>query len=64
MESNPGILGRVIPMTYNLVLLWPPRQAPGITGSGLGLVGPVLAYRDGVRQKVWSAAAIPVWQHV
>ena len=37
------------------VLQWWPCQAPGITGSLLGLVGPVSVYCDWVRWKVWSA---------
>ena len=32
--------------------------------AALGLVGPVSVYCDWVRQKVWSAASISVWQHV
>ena len=55
--------GRVIPVTYKLALQWLPRQAPGIIGSALGLVGPVSVYCDWVRWRVWSATAISVWQH-
>ena len=33
--------GRVISVTSKLVLQWLPCQAPGDTGSALGLVGPV-----------------------
>ena len=40
----------VIPVTYKLVLRWLLSQAPGVTGSVLGLVGPVSAYCDWVRQ--------------
>ena len=44
--------GPVIPMTSKLARQWLPCQAPGVTGSVLGLVGPVSVYCD------W------VWQHV
>ena len=47
-----------------MALQWLPCQTPGIIGSALGLVGPVSVYCDWVRQKVWSAASISVWQHV
>ena len=43
MDHFPG---RVIPVTSNLVLKQLLYQAPGITGSVLGLVGPVLVYCD------------------
>ena len=33
-------------------------------GAVLGLLGPVSAYCDRVRWKVWSATSISVWQHV
>ena len=33
-------------------------------GSVLGLVGPVSAYCDWVRWKIWSATSVSVWQHV
>ena len=33
-------------------VLWLPCQVPGIIGSSLGLVGPVSAYCDWVREKV------------
>ena len=39
-------------------------QDPGVTGSVLGLVGPVSVYCDWVRWKVWSATSISVWHHV
>ena len=41
--------GRVIPVTSKLALQWLPCQAPGVTGSALGLVGPVSVYCDWVR---------------
>ena len=56
--------GRVIPVTSKLTLQWLPRQAPGVIGSALGLIGRVSVYCDWVRWKVWSAASISVWQHV
>ena len=56
--------GRVIPVTSKLALQWLPSQAPGVIGSALGLAGPVSVYCDWVRQKVWSATSISVWQHV
>ena len=36
-------------VTQKLALQWLPCQAPGITGSALGLVGPVSVYCDWVR---------------
>ena len=39
-----------------------PCQAPVVIGSVLGLVGPVSGYCDWVRENVWSAASISVWQ--
>ena len=48
--------GRVLPVTQNF--------APGVTGSALGLVGPVSVYCDWLRWKIWSATSISVWQHV
>ena len=36
----------VIPVTSKLALQWLPCRAPGITGSVLGLVGPVSVYCD------------------
>ena len=51
-------------MTSKLALQWLPCQEPGVIGSALGLVGPVSAYCDWVRWKVWSAASVSVWQHV
>ena len=56
--------GRVIPVTSKLALQWLPFQAPGVIGSALGLIGPVLVYCDWVRWKAWSATSISVWQHV
>ena len=53
----------VMPVTWKLVLQWLRCQAPGTIGSVLGLVGPVSVYCDWVRQKVWSAISIPVWQN-
>ena len=41
--------GRVIPVTYKLAFKWLPCQAPGIIGSVLGMVGPVLVYCDWVK---------------
>ena len=43
---------RVRPVTQKLALQWLPCQAPGVTGSALGLVGPVSVYSDWVRWKV------------
>ena len=50
-EEDPGFesrLGRdvsgVEPVTSKLALQWLPSQAPGVTGSVLGLVGPVSVY--------------------
>ena len=37
--------------TTDMVLLWLPRQTPGVIGSALGLVGPVSVYCDCVRQQ-------------
>ena len=57
--------GRVTgPVTIKLVLQWLPCRASGIAGSALGLAGPVSVYCDWVRQKVWSAASVSVWQRV
>ena len=56
--------GQVIPVTSELALQWPPCQVSGITGSALGLVGPVSVYCDWVRWKVGSATSISVWQHI
>ena len=55
---------RVIPVTSKLALQWLPCQVPGVTGSVLGLVGPVSVYWDWVRWKVGSATSISVWQHI
>ena len=41
--------GRVMPVTRKLAIQWLPCQAPGVTGSALGLVGPVSVYCDWVR---------------
>ena len=41
--------GRVIQVTRKLILQQLPCQAPGVTRSALGLVGPVSVYRDWVR---------------
>ena len=41
--------GQVIPVTSNLALQWLPCQAPGATGSALGLAGPMSVYCDWVR---------------
>ena len=44
-----------------------PCQAPGITGSVLGLAGILSVYCDWVGQQVrqvWSATPISMWQHV
>ena len=56
--------GRVIPGTQKLALQWLPCQAPGVLVSALGLVGLVSVYCDMVREKVWSATSVSVWQHV
>ena len=45
--SNPtkGFFpGRVVPLTSKLALQWLPCQALGVTGSALGLIGPVSVY--------------------
>ena len=47
--SRDFFRGRVIPVTSKLALQWLPCQAPGDTGSALGLVGPVSVYCDWVR---------------
>ena len=39
-------------MTQKLTLQWLPCQAPGVTGSALGLVGPVSVYCDWVSNKL------------
>ena len=63
--SNPacdGIFpGRVILVTSKLALQC---QAPGLTGSLLGLVDPLSVYCDCVRWTVWSATSVSVWPHV
>ena len=41
-----------------------PCQAPGVTGSAMGLVDPVAVHSDRVKQQVGSATSISVWQHV
>ena len=46
------------------VFQWLHCQAPGITGSTLGLVGPVSVYCNWVRWKGWPVTIISVWQHV
>ena len=50
--------GRVIPATKKLALQWLLCQAPGIIGSGLGLVGQVSVYCHWVRLQVESATSI------
>ena len=47
-----------------LALQWLPCCVPGILVSALALVGLVSVYCDWVRQQVWSATSILVWQHV
>ena len=60
-----GIFPRqIIPVTYKLALQCLPCQAPGMIGPALGLVGPVSAYSDWVRKKIWSATSLSLWQHV
>ena len=54
------LLAGVIPVTATLALQWLSCQASGVTGSALGLVGPVSVYCDWVR----SAASTSMWQHV
>ena len=66
--EDPGfesclLQGRVMPVTWKLALQWLPWEAPGIIGSVLGLVSPVSVFCDWVRQKVWSATSVSVWQH-
>ena len=51
-------------MTSKLARRWLPCQVPGVTGSVLGLVGPVSVYCDRVRWKVGFANSISVWQQV
>ena len=43
------VIGRVIPVTSKLALMWLSCQAPGVIGSALGLFGPVSVYCDWVR---------------
>ena len=43
--------GRVIPVTFTLVLQWQPCQALGVSGSALALVSPVSVYGDWVSSK-------------
>ena len=57
----PGWIQPVTQHWYSSGLLC---RTPGIIGSALGLVGPVPAYSDWVKQKVWSTTSISVWQHV
>ena len=42
LDLSPG---RVIPVTYELVLQWPHCQAPGVIGSALGLVN-LMSYAE------------------
>ena len=46
--------GRVIPMTYTLVLEWLSCQPPGVIGSALGQVGRVSQYRDRVKITIFG----------
>ena len=55
--------GRVIPVVWKLVFWWLHSLASGVTGSALGLVGPVPAFCDLMKHQVCSAASISVWQH-
>ena len=50
--------------TSDLALQWLPRQAPGVIGSVLGLVGAVSVYCDWVRWKFWFATSLSMWQHI
>ena len=47
--------------TIDLKIGTPVATLLGVVGSRLGLVGPVSAYFDWVRQKVWSATSGSVW---
>ena len=62
--SNPAAPGFFRGRLQKLALQWLPCQAPGVIGSVLGLVGPVLVYCEWVRWKVGSATSISVWHHV
>ena len=62
--SVTALSGQVISVTWTLVLLGLPRQAPGVLGWELGLVNLVSVYCDWVRQHAWSATPILLWQHV
>ena len=48
---------------FKFVLQWLSCMASAVTGSALGLVGPVPVHCDRMRQKVSSASCISVWQH-
>ena len=63
-EKNSSLHFWFTGVTEKLALQWLPCQAPGVTGSALGPVGPVSVYCDWVRQNVGSATSISVWQHV
>ena len=47
-----NVLGSSHTGDLKLALQWLPCQAPGVTGSMLGLAGPVSVYCDWVRWKV------------
>ena len=67
--SNPACAGILSGSSHTsdfkkLAFQWLPCQAPGVTGSALGLVGTVSVYCDWVIWKVGSATSVSVWQHV
>ena len=55
--------GQVIPVTWGFLLQWLPCQAPALIASSHGLDGLLSVYWHWVRQQVWSATSISVWQH-
>ena len=67
-HSRVAGLGLIPSLTANLFPGWvtpvtqkPISQASGVTGSGPGLVGPVLASYDRERQEVWPATPTSVY---
>ena len=61
-EVTLALPGQVMPAMPKLLLC----QAHGIKlkGSVLGLVDPVSVHCDFLRQQIWTATSISVWQHV